>query len=80
MSNNEIYKNIFIKLFSISEEDLKNDFTFKDNDIWDSLAHLELISELEENFDVLFDSEDILNYQSFLNGKKILTKYGVLFD
>ena len=48
-------------------------------DKWDSFLHLTLISELEDGFDVLFDSEDILNFGGYSNGKKILAKYGVDF-
>lgn len=79
MNNNDKYQSIFMDLFNLREEDLFPDFTFRDNDIWDSLAHLSLISELEETFDVMFDSEDILNYGSFNNGKEILKAYGVTF-
>ena len=37
----------------------------------------ELISELEDAFDIMFESEDILHYGSYENGKAILRKYGV---
>ncbi len=43
----------------------------------DSAAHLSLISELEDAFDVMFESEDVLHYGSYENGKAILRKYGV---
>ena len=39
-----------------------------------------LITKLEETFGLMFDTEDILNYGSYLNGKKILEKYGVDFS
>lgn len=79
MNNKECYESIFLDLFDIEKKDLEPDFTFKDNEVWDSLAHLSLISELEEAFDVLFDSDDILNYGSYNNGIKILEGYGVEF-
>ena len=51
---------------------------FKNVSKWDSVAHLSLISELEDAFDVMFDSEDILHYESYENGKRILEKYGII--
>jgi acyl carrier protein len=45
---------------------------------WDSVAHLSLISELEEAFDVMLEADDILHYGSYENGKMILEKYGIL--
>lgn len=77
MNNNETYQQIFINIFRVKPEDLDETFTFKDQPRWDSLAHLQLISELEETFGILFDSEDILNYGSYLNGFNILKRYGV---
>lgn len=77
MTNLEKYQQIFINLFSISSEQLNDEFTFANISEWDSLAHLSLIGDLEETFDVLFDSEDILNYRSYQNGIRILKRYGV---
>lgn len=77
MTNLEKYQQIFIDLFSVSAENLEAGFTFRDQSQWDSLAHMQLIGELEDTFDIFFESEDILNYGSYSNGKKILKRYGV---
>ena len=77
MTNLEKYNEVFCKVLNVKEDVLNESFTFKDVPQWDSVAHLSLISELEETFDVFFESEDILHYGSYDNGKKILEKYGV---
>jgi acyl carrier protein len=77
--NSEKYDSIFMSVFDVEKDVLGDDFTFKAVDKWDSFLHLTLISELEDGFDVLFDSEDILNFGGYSNGKKILAKYGVDF-
>ena len=79
MDNLSKYKNIFCETFSVSEEMLDESFTFKDIAVWDSVAHLSLISNLEDTFDVMFDADDILHFGSFLNGIEILKRYGVEF-
>ena len=79
MTNLEKYNKIFCEVFNTNEEHLDKKFTFKDVSQWDSVAHLSLISELEEAFDVMFDSEDILHYESYENGKRILEKMGIEF-
>lgn len=79
MNNNEKYQNIFIEIFSVDAEDLNNSFNFKDVEKWDSLTHLTLISELEDAFEVMFETDDILHFGGYENGKKILAKYGVEF-
>ena len=77
MTNLEKYNRIFVDVLGVSESVLKDSFTFKDVPQWDSVAHLSLISELEDVFDVMFESEDILHYGSYENGKKILEKMGI---
>lgn len=79
MDNLAKYKAAFVKTFNVPEGSLGEDFVFGKVPCWDSVAHLALISELEDAFDVLFSSEDILHYGSFLNGIEILKKYGIVF-
>ena len=80
MSNLEKYKNVFMEVFEVDENVLNESFTFNDVEMWTSVAHLSLVTELENAFDIMFDSEDILNYGSYLNGIEILKKYGVSFE
>lgn len=77
MSNLEKYNDVFCRILNVNTDDLNETFTFKDVPQWDSVAHLSLISELEETFDVFFESEDILHYGSYENGKTILEKMGI---
>ena len=77
MTDLEKYDQIFMKVLGVNKEVLDDAFTFKAVPQWDSVAHLSLISELEDAFDVMFESEDILHYGSYENGKNILRKYGI---
>ena len=79
MNNLNKYNVVFCRVLNVNESALNEKFTFKDVPQWDSVAHLSLISELEDEFDVLFESEDILHYGSYLNGIEILKRYGVDF-
>lgn len=79
MSNLEKYNDVFCRILNVNSDALNDDFTFKTVPQWDSVAHLSLISELEDVFDVFFESEDILHYGSYENGKKIMEKYGIDF-
>lgn len=79
MSNLEKYNGVFTEVFGVSEAELNEGFTFSQVEIWDSLSHLTLISALEDAFDVMFETEDILHFGGYENGKKILERYGVEF-
>lgn len=79
MSNLEKYIEVFKTVFDIDGSELNDKFNFGEVSTWDSMTHLMLISELENTFDIMFETEDILHFGGFVNGQKILTKYGVEF-
>lgn len=80
MDNLKRYEDIFKKVFDVTSQELNEEFTFAVVEKWDSFKHLVLITELEEAFNVLFESEDILHFESYQNGIKILKRYGVKID
>ena len=44
---------------------------------WDSTAHMALIAELEDVFDIMLDTDDIIDMSSVAKAKEIIKKYGV---
>jgi acyl carrier protein len=42
---------------------------------WNSLAHMGLVSAIEANFDVILETDDILNMSSFDKAVAIVKKY-----
>jgi len=58
------------------ESNLVND-TLKYNEIdeWDSVAHMSLIAEIEDKFEIMLDTDDIIDMSSFAKAKEIVTKY-----
>ena len=80
MNKKNLYIKVFKEIFEVEEEVLNEDFTFEKVSKWDSLTHLSLITALEDSFDVMFETNDILHFGGFLNGMKILEKYGVDFS
>ena len=73
------YNEIFTGLFEVDESELGSDFNFGVAKNWDSLAHMELIAQLEDAFEIMLETDDITHFGGYENGKKILTKYGVEF-
>jgi acyl carrier protein len=47
---------------------------------WDSLAHLNLVTAIESDFDVMLDVDDVLGLRSFEAAVEILKRLGVEFD
>lgn len=77
MKQLEEYNRIFMEAFSLSEKDLQKDIKMGSIADWDSIGHMNLITMMEDSFDLMFETEDILNFNSYEKGKEILRKYGV---
>lgn len=76
MSNLDRYKKVFIDSFEI-EEEILSDLKYQDIEQWDSLGHMSMIGALEEEFDIMFEMDDIIDFSSFSKGIETIAKYGV---
>jgi len=77
MTNIEKYKNAFIDSFNIDEAELKG-LEYQGIPGWDSIGHMSLIAMLEDEFDIMMDTDDIIDFSSFEKGKEIIGKYDVV--
>lgn len=77
MTNLEKYNKIFEEVFLVGEDDLKAGFDNESVENWDSVRQLSLTTALEDEFDIMFDAEDILALTSYEKGKEILKKYEI---
>lgn len=75
----EKYKNAFIESLSIDNKIDIEKLEYNKIPEWDSIGHMTLIADLEEKFDISFDTDEIVNFSSYKKGKEILKKLGVKF-
>ncbi len=79
MNNVEKYNQAFMETFEIEESQLAG-LNYQDIKAWDSVGHMSLIQALEEAFDIMMDTDDIIEFNSYEKGKEIFAKnYGVGF-
>lgn len=76
MTNLEKYNNAFEAIFEISGDELSG-FCREGNEAWTSLAHISLVGEIEDAFDIMFETDDILDLNSYEKGIDILKKYSI---
>ena len=80
MSNLEKYTNAFVESFKVTPEDAVN-LKYQDIKAWDSVGHMGLITIIEDIFDIMLETEDIIGFNSFEKGKEILSeKYEIDFS
>jgi acyl carrier protein len=56
------------------------DFTtlaYRSVEEWDSIAHMILIAAIEDAFDIMLETQDVLDMSSYEEAKIILKRYGV---
>lgn len=77
MTNLEKLNKIFCEVFSVEESALNSNFDKCNVEGWDSVRQLSLTSSVEDEFDIMLDAEDILEFTSYDNAKAVLAKYDV---
>lgn len=77
MTNLEKLNGIFCEVFSVDAAVLGAGFDNKSIEGWDSVRQLSLTAAVEDNFDIMLDPEDILEFTSYENAKSILAKYDI---
>ena len=77
MLNKEIYDRVFIESFSVSTDMLNDSFIYQSIPAWDSVGHMGLIAGLEEAFDIMLETDDIIEFSSYKVGLEKLKKYGI---
>lgn len=77
MTNKEKYIKAFVDSLELSEDQVKEGLQYQGVENWDSVGHMSLVAELEEAFDIMLDTDDIIDFSSYEKGIEILKKYQV---
>jgi acyl carrier protein len=80
MSNDERIKKIFSESLGVSLNMVKDELQYNTIPEWDSIAHMVLVAALENEFDIMMDTDDIIDMSSLRKAKVILEKYAVSFS
>lgn len=78
--NTEKLKQVFVDSLEIDPSQVVDDLTFNSIPEWDSIAHMALVTEIDDVFDIMLDTDDVLDISSFAKAKEILTKYDISFE
>ena len=76
MNNLEKYNKDFMEILNVAELDLES-LEYQKISAWDSVGHMQLIAALEDIFDIMFDTDDIIDLSSYKKGIEILKKYKI---
>ena len=77
MTNIEKYNEIFFFVFGADASQLGDSYGKETVAEWDSVHQLNIITLMEDAFDLMLDPEDIMACTSYKAGKDILAKNGI---
>jgi acyl carrier protein len=77
--NKEKLRTCFSRTLGIPMERVTDDLAYNTIEEWDSVGHMALVADIESAFDVMLDTDDILNLSSVAEAVRILGRLGVDF-
>lgn len=80
MTNLEKYNQVFCESLEITEDKLPG-LEYQGVELWDSVGHMNMMAALEDAFDIMMETDDIVDFSSYEKGKEILAaNYDINFD
>jgi acyl carrier protein len=80
MNNLVKLKRAFAEGLGIAEDLITDELTYQSIKEWDSVGHMAMVASIEEAFDIMLDTDDIIDMSSFAKAKEIISKYGISMD
>ncbi|MEE3466924.1 MAG: acyl carrier protein [Eubacterium sp.] len=73
----EKYRNTFKKAFSLDDDFDVESLQFNGIPEWDSVGHMDLVAEIEDAFDIMLETEEIIGLDSYAKGLEVLRAHDV---
>jgi acyl carrier protein len=77
--NERKLRGAFARGLNQPETAINESLTYENSPGWDSIAHMALVAALDETFDIMLETEDVIDMSSYLKAREILAKYGIKF-
>ena len=77
--NDDKLKECFAHTFGVPVQNITDELSYNSIKECDSVGHMALVAALEEAFDIMLDTDDILALSSVSKAREMLARYGVDF-
>lgn len=74
------YNLAFVEAFELEDEASLKTLEYQSIDEWDSIGHMALMAELEEQFGISIKTEDLVQFESYMQGVDILKRYDIIIQ
>ena len=76
MSGEEALRSAFDRAFELPPGIDHESLAYRGHERWDSLGHMVLVAELEQTFDVMLETDDVLGLSSYPVARETLRRLG----
>jgi acyl carrier protein len=66
---------IFAEVLNLEKEKIGDGLEYNSIPEWDSISHMALVAAIDDEFDIMLDTNDVIDMSSFKMAKEILAKY-----
>lgn len=73
-------KNVFSEALGVGPDADFDDLEYAKTPGWDSVAHMRLVADIESTFDIMLDTDEVINMSSFRVASQIVSKHGISLD
>lgn len=80
MTKESMLQNAFLNSLGLKDGVNYLELKYSETKGWDSIGHMRLIVEIEKAFDIMLETDDVLNMSSYEESIKILKKYEITID
>jgi acyl carrier protein len=76
----QLLRKVFAEALGLGPQVDWDRLSYRGAEEWDSVAHMQLVGEIEQVFDVMLETQDVLAMSSFNKAVSILVRHGVSFE
>jgi len=77
MSEQRLIK-CFVEALGVAHEAVTDDLAYNSVKQWDSAGHMALVAALENEFNIMLDTDEIISMSSVAVVRQVLAKHGVV--
>ena len=77
MTINDRLRTVFVDALQLDDDVEVENLKYRDIGAWDSVGHMALIAAIEDEFDVQFDTDQVIDMSSFKVAVDMLKDFGV---
>ncbi|CRK60885.1 acyl carrier protein [Alloactinosynnema sp. L-07] len=77
MSLSERLRTVFVDALQLEDDVEVESLKYRDIDAWDSVGHMALVAAVEDEFDVQFETDQVIDMSSFKVALDMLEGFGV---